>query len=107
MTSLRNVLSVFDSLTGKTHEIPIERNLVSALAFEALPGEDEDGLRIFDPGLTNTMVSCTSISFENQFDLYYRGYPVSELVEKSSFLEVSYLLIHGHLPSSVTLIPFY
>lgn len=57
-------------------------------------------LRLFDPGYKNTIVCKTGISrVDPQGKLYYRGYDVEDLVEKSNYLEVAFLLIHGKLPS--------
>lgn len=63
----------------------------------------EDGIRMYDPGFTNTAVVKSAISFIDgeKGILRYRGYAIEELAEKSTFLEVAYLLIYGHLPTKV------
>lgn len=63
---------------------------------------DNKFLRSYDPGYTNTMACTSSITFIDGAKgvLQYRGIPIEELAEKSSFLEVAYLLINGNLPTS-------
>eukprot|EP00732_Lithocolla_globosa_P001756 Lithocolla_globosa_v1_NODE_957_length_3033_cov_50.121894.p1 type:complete len:539 gc:universal NODE_957_length_3033_cov_50.121894:2-1618(+) len=95
-------LSVVDNRTGRTYEIPIENGAVDAkLVQKITTGKDDTGLRIFDPGYTNTAVTKSKICFidGDRGILQYRGYPIEELAEKSSYLEVSYLLIYGNLPA--------
>lgn len=60
-------------------------------------------LRLYDPGLKNTVVCKSKISDLDPVHgkFYYRGYDVEELVGKSSFMEVAYLLIYGNLPNKV------
>ncbi|KAJ3105456.1 hypothetical protein HDU97_008072 [Phlyctochytrium planicorne] len=108
----KNFLSVTDPLTQKTIRIPISaQGTISASLFTGLkikpttpPSDIETDtvpLRLYDPGFKNTVVCRSKIS-EVDGDsgkLYYRGYDVVELVEKSTYLEVSYLLINGQLPT--------
>ncbi|RUS24698.1 citrate synthase-like protein [Jimgerdemannia flammicorona] len=63
--------------------------------------ETENGLRVYDPGFQNTAVARSSITYINGDEgiLHYRGYPIEELAENSSYLEVAYLLIYGELPT--------
>src|ERR1700716_2885722 len=66
---------------------------------------DETGSVTYDPGFVNT-AACTSAIPYTDGDagvLRYRGYPINELAEKSTFLEVSYLLIYGELPTAAQL----
>ena len=61
-------------------------------------------LRLYDPGYKNTTVCQSAISrIDPEGSLLYRGIPVQDLLSHSSYLEVSYLLIHGSLPSKVFL----
>ncbi|MFM7014140.1 MAG: citrate/2-methylcitrate synthase, partial [Actinomycetota bacterium] len=66
------------------------------------------GLNTFDQGFVNTAATKSEITFIDgeQGILRYRGYPIEQLAEKKSFLEVSYLLIYGELPSEVELRTF-
>jgi citrate synthase len=97
-----NTLTVIDNRTGRTYEIPINDGTVRAKDFRQLKAYEGDfGLMMYDPGFANT-ASCrsaiTHIDGEHSV-LEYRGYPIEELAEKSSYLETSYLLIHGELPT--------
>ncbi|KAJ3032620.1 hypothetical protein HDV00_007314 [Rhizophlyctis rosea] len=95
-------LTVLDNRTGKTYEVPIKDGTIQATAFQAMRDGGE-GIRIYDPAYQNTAVARSSICEIDgeQGILRYRGYPIEELAEKSNFLEVSYLLIYGELPSKV------
>ena len=95
-------LTVVDNRTGKTYELPIEDGTVRAKHFRQIRAYEGDfGLMVYDPGFANT-ASCrsaiTHVDGERGI-LEYRGYPIEELAEKSSFLETAYLLIHGDLPT--------
>jgi citrate synthase len=95
-------LSVTDNRTGKQYEIPIEDNTIRATALRKIKTHDDDfGLMTYDPAYMAT-ASCRSaityIDGDNGI-LEYRGYPIEQLAEKSSYLEVAYLLVHGDLPS--------
>ncbi|KAM0752246.1 hypothetical protein T439DRAFT_324313 [Meredithblackwellia eburnea MCA 4105] len=104
-------LTVTDNRTGKTYVVPIEHNSIKATAFKdmkAKPGpgqraedEIENGLRVYDPGYQNTAVISSTITFIDgeKGILRYRGYPIEQLAEKSTFLESAYLLLYGELPT--------
>jgi citrate synthase len=98
----RDTITVTDNRTGDTVEIPISDNAIKAKALSKLklPGACI-GLRSYDPGFTNTSAATSRITFINGPEgiLTYRGYPIEQLAEKSSFLEVSYLLMYGELPT--------
>ena len=63
--------------------------------------DDQPGLATYDPGFVNTASTKSAVTFidGDQGILEYRGYPIEQLAEKSTFLEVAYLLIHGELPT--------
>ena len=95
-------LTVTDNRTGKQYEIPIEDGTIRATELRKIKTNDDDfGLMSYDPAFMAT-ASCRSaityIDGENGI-LEYRGYPIEQLAEQSSYLEVAYLLIHGELPS--------
>src|SRR4051812_36273217 len=97
-----DTLSITDNRTGQTYEVPIEDGTVRAMALRDIKvSEDDFGLMTYDPAYTNT-ASCRSaityIDGENGI-LRYRGYPIEQLAEDSTYLEVAYLLIHGELPT--------
>ncbi|GAA6047720.1 hypothetical protein JCM3770_001744 [Rhodotorula araucariae] len=107
-----NSLTITDNRTGKTLVVPIERNSIPATAFKKLnkakaDGSDrvedevEGGIRVYDPGFMNTATIQSTITFidGDKGILRHRGYPIEQLAEKSSFLETSYLLLYGELPS--------
>jgi citrate synthase len=95
-------LTVTDNRTGETYELEITDGTVKAMDFRQIKvSEDDFGLMTFDPAFTNT-ASCRSDITYIDGDagiLEYRGYPIEQLCDKSSYLEVAYLLIFGHLPN--------
>jgi len=91
-------LIVKDSRTGQIIEIPIENgNFIQGTAFTKL----QKPICIYDPAFMNTAVAKSKICFIDGKNgiLRYRGYNIEDLAEKSSFMEVSFLLINGELPS--------
>jgi len=102
----KKTLSITDNRTGRTFEIPIENDTVRAMDFRQIKVEEEDfGMMLYDPAFTNT-ASCKSrityIDGEKGI-LEYRGYPIEELAEKSTYLETAYLILQGELPTSSAL----
>lgn len=99
-------LRIVDERTLKEYRVPISEGSVPAGAFAKMTagGKGEGGgLRIFDPAYTNTAVVRSKICFIDgeRGILEYRGYGIEELAEKSTFVEVAYLLIYGELPTRV------
>ncbi|HEY2772484.1 MAG TPA: citrate synthase [Candidatus Binatia bacterium] len=95
-------LTITDNRTGKTYELPIEEGTIRALDLRQIKaGADDFGLMTYDPALTNTASCRSAITFidGDQGILRYRGYPIDELAEKSSFLETAYLIVKGDLPN--------
>ncbi len=95
-------LTVRDNRTGTEYDVPIQDGTVRAADLAKIRlTEDEPGLAIYDPGFVNTASCRSSITFidGDKGILEYRGYPIEQLAEKSSYLEVAYLLIHGELPT--------
>jgi citrate synthase len=92
----KETITVTDDRTGKTYEIPITDGAIRATDLKQI-----DGLVSYDPGLFNTAVTRSSVTYLDGEAgvLEYRGYPIEELAANSSFLEVAYLLIYGNLPS--------
>jgi citrate synthase len=96
-------LTITDNRTGKQYEIPIEDETIRAMDLRQIKvGEDDFGLMTYDPAYTNTASCRSAITFIDgeRGILEYRGYPIEQLAENSSYLEVAYLLIHGELPTS-------
>jgi citrate synthase len=98
----RNSLSVTDNRTGKTYEIPIEHGAIRAVDLRQMrTGPDDFGLLSYDPAFMNTASCRSTITYidGDRGILEYRGYPIEQLAEKSSYVEVAYLLVHGQLPT--------
>jgi citrate synthase len=96
-------LSVTDNRTGKQYEIPIEDGTIRATELRKIKIEEDDfGLMTYDPAFMATASCRSAITFIDgeKGILEYRGYPIEQLAEKSSYLEVAYLLLHGELPTS-------
>ncbi|MDQ4002555.1 MAG: citrate synthase [Actinomycetota bacterium] len=95
-------LTVTDNRTGKSYDVEITDGTVRAMDFRQIKVNDDDfGLMTYDPGFTNTASCRSSITYidgENGI-LEHRGIPIEQLAENSSFLEVAYLLLYGHLPN--------
>jgi citrate synthase len=99
----KDTLTVTDNRTGKTYEIPISHNTVRAMDLRQIKTSSDDfGLMAFDPAFTNTASCKSTITFIDgeKGILEYRGYPIEQLAEHSSYLEVAYLLIYGELPTA-------
>src|SRR5947209_6252120 len=102
-------LTVTDNRTGKNYEIPIEDGTVRAMAFRDIKvAEDDFGLMTYDPAFTNTASCRSAITYidGDKGILEYRGYPIEQLAERSTFLEVAWLLLHGELPTPPELSEF-
>src|SRR5438309_11687426 len=101
-----NTLTITDNRTGKQYELPIENETIKALDLRKIKVKDDDfGLMTYDPAFMNTASCKSRIAFidGDKGILEYRGYPIDELAEKSSYLEVAYLLLHGELPTEAQL----
>jgi citrate synthase len=95
-------LSVTDNRTGRVYEIPIEEGAIPAVALRDIKaGDDDAGLLSYDPAFLNTASCRSAITFIDGEEgiLRYRGYPIQELAEQASFLEVAWLLLEGELPT--------
>jgi citrate synthase len=97
-------LTIRDNRTGRNYDVPITDGTVLASDIGKIKtDDDEPGLAVYDPGFVNTASCRSSVTFidGDRGILEYRGYPIEQLAEKSSFLEVAYLLVHGELPTKV------
>src|SRR5881628_568950 len=95
MEQARQALTIIDNRTGRKYEIPIESNTIRAIDLRQIKTSAEDfGLMTYDPAFTNTAACKSRITFIDgeKGILWYRGYPIEELAEKSNYLETSYLL---------------
>ena len=96
-------LDVTDARTGKTYNLPINDGAIRANDLKKISTGDEDdpGLLSYDPAFLNTASCRSAITFidGDKGILRYRGYPIEQLAEDSTFLEVAWLLRHGELPN--------
>ncbi len=95
-------LTVIDNRTGERYELPIKDGSVNAIDFRSIRTSPDDfGIMVYDPAFTNTASCRSEITFIDGDEgvLEYRGYPIAELAEKSTYLETAFLIVHGHLPS--------
>lgn len=105
----KDTLSITDNRNGKTYELPIENGCIKAIDLRKIKTGDQDfGLMSYDPAFLNTANCKSSITFidGDVGVLEYRGYPIDQLAEKSTHLEVSYLLMNGELPNKTQLEEF-
>jgi len=101
VTDPRNSLTIVDNRTGKSYEVPIEHGSINTMELRNIKVSEEDfGLLGYDPGYLNTASCKSRITYidGDRGILRYRGYPIEQLAEKSTFLETAYLLIKGELP---------
>jgi len=102
----QDTLTVTDNRTGKSYELPIQDGTVRGMDLRQVKTDDEDfGLMVYDPAYMNTAACRSSITYidGDAGILQHRGYPIEQLCEHSTYLEVAYLLINGRLPNKVEL----
>src|SRR5512136_2081505 len=98
----QNTLTITDDRTGKTYTLPIENDTIRAMDLRKIKvNADDFGMMTYDPAFMNTASCRSAITFidGDKGILRYRGYPIEQLAEKATFLEVAWLLRHGELPS--------
>ncbi|HKG59764.1 MAG TPA: citrate synthase [Pyrinomonadaceae bacterium] len=96
-------LTITDNRTGKQYQLPIQDGTIKAMDLRQIKVSDDDfGLMTYDPAFMNTASCKSRITFidGDKGILEYRGYPIEQLAEKSSYLEVAYLLLNGELPTA-------
>ena len=94
-------LSIRDNRTGQEYEIAIADGTIRATDLRQITVDGGPGLASYDPGFLNTASCRSAITYIDGDEgiLEYRGYPIEQLAEHSTFLEVAYLLLHGELPT--------
>ena len=105
----KDSLSITDNRTGKSYEIDIDDGNIRAKQLRQIKvNDDEFGMMSYDPSYENTASCKSSVTYIDGDNgiLRYRGYPIEQLAENSSQLEVSKLLIDGELPSKTDLDKF-
>ena len=104
-----DTLTIIDNRTGKRYELPIEHGTIRASELRAIKTDADDfGLMTYDPALMNTAACKSTITYidGDKGILRYRGYPIEQLAEDSSFLETAYLILRGELPNASQLATF-
>jgi citrate synthase len=99
-------LTVTDNRTGETYELPVTDGAVRALDLRQIKtGAEDFGLMSYDPAYMNTASCRSAITYIDGEAgvLQHRGYPIEQLCEHSTYLEVAYLIINGRLPTQVEL----
>jgi len=99
---MRDSLSITDNRTGKTYDVPIKDGTIKAIDLRQIKEQPTDfGLMTYDPAFLNTASCKSTITFidGDKGILNYRGYPIAELAEKTTYLETAYLVVHGELPT--------
>ena len=102
----RESLTITDNRTGKQYEVPIQHDTIRAIDLRQIKvNADDFGLMSYDPAFTNTASCISRITYidGDKGILRYRGYPIEELAEKSTYLETAYLILHGELPTRTQL----
>ena len=105
----KDTLTITDNRTGKTYEIPIQygtyptygASIRTADLRQIKVSEEDFGLMGYDPAFMNTASCKSAVTFIDgeKGILRYRGYPIEELAERSTFLETAFLILHGELPT--------
>src|ERR671927_1890401 len=102
VATAKDTLSITDNRTGEQYEVPIENGTIKTMDLRQIKvNEDDFGLMGYDPAFTNTASTKSEITYIDGEAgiLQHRGYSIEDLCEKSSYLEVAYLLIYGELPT--------
>ncbi len=106
----RNTLTITDNRTGRQYEVDVlDGDVIRAMDLRQIRVNDGDfGMMAYDPGFTNTAFTTSRITDVKggKGILEYRGYPIEQLAERSTFLEVCYLILNGELPTRAELDDF-
>jgi citrate synthase len=100
------VLGVVDKRTKATYDLPLSKGAIRTMDLRQIKTSPEDfGVMSYDPAFLNTASCQSAITFidGDKGILRYRGYPIEQLAEKCSFLEVAYLVLFGELPTRTEL----
>ena len=99
----KEALKIVDQRTNKEYEVPVQDGTIRAMDLRQIKtGPDDFGMMTYDPAFMNTASCKSAITFidGDKGILRYRGYPIEQLAEKCSFLEVAYLILNGELPTA-------
>jgi citrate synthase len=101
--TMADTLTITDNRTGKQYELPITDGTIRANDLKQIKVENDDqGLATYDPAFMNTAACRSRITYidGDKGILLYRGYPIEQLAEKSTYLETAYLILFGELPNA-------
>ena len=101
-----DTITIIDNRTGRKYDIPVHEGAINATDLRQIKVSEEDfGLGSYDPGFMNTAACQSKITYidGDRGILRYRGYPIEELADKSTYLETAYLVLHGELPTKAQL----
>jgi citrate synthase len=96
-----DTLTITDNRTGRTYEIPVTHDTIRAMDLRQIKVKEDDfGLMSYDPAFKNTASTKSTITFidGDKGILRYRGYPIEQLAENSTYPETAYLILFGDLP---------
>ena len=102
----RETLTITDNRTGKSYEVPITHGTVRSMDLRQIKVDPKDfGMMTYDPAFNNTASCISRVTFIDGDEgiLRYRGYPIEDLAEKSTYQETAYLLLYGELPTAAQL----
>ncbi len=97
----KETLTIRDNRTDKDYEIPIWEDTIKAMDLRQIKVKETDfGMMSYDPAFKNTANTKSTVTLVDGGNgvLQYRGYPIADLAENASFLEVAYLILFGELP---------
>ena len=103
---MADTLTITDNRTGKQYQIPIQDGTIRAMDLRQIKAQPDDfGMMTYDPAFTNTAACRSRITFidGDKGILMYRGYPIEQLAEHSTYLETAYLVLFGELPDKAQL----
>src|SRR3954462_7518589 len=103
---MAETLTITDNRTGKHYDVPIHDGTIKATDLRQVKvTDDEFGMMTYDPAFMNTAACRSRITYidGDKGILEYRGYPIEQLAEKSTYLETAYLVLFGELPTKAQL----
>lgn len=103
---MADTLTIIDNRTGKQYEVPIADGTIRATDLKQIKaGPDDPGLATYDAAFMNTAFCRSAITYidGDRGILMYRGYPIEQLAEQSTYLETAYLIMFGELPTPAQL----
>jgi citrate synthase len=98
-----DTITITDNRTGKQYELPVQDGAIKAMDLRKIKVADDDfGLMTYDPAYQNTAACKSAITYidGDKGVLLYRGYPIEQLAEHSTYLETAYLIMFGELPTA-------